>query len=101
MVTWLHRLKKVGWLNLVGECFAASPNRWDKYPSTLPETHSKFAPEKRPGPKKEMLIFQLSFFRGELLVSAKVHEMLKCFQHKYSKLENLKILMFQLHGDDA
>ena len=32
---------------------------------SLPETNSKFAPENRPGPKKETIVFQPSIFRGE------------------------------------
>ena len=32
---------------------------------SLPETNSKFAPENRPGPEKETIVFQPSIFRGE------------------------------------
>ena len=46
---------------------------WPKKWNTLPETNSKFAPENRPGPQEERIVFQASVFRCDLLVSGRVN----------------------------
>ena len=39
---------------------------------TLPKFNSEFAPKKVPKPNRKEVVFQPSFFRGELLVSGSV-----------------------------
>ncbi len=67
----------------VRSVFCRPPRRWrvgtwkrrqeSYFFYTLPETNSKFAPENKPGPKKERILFQPSIFRLDLLVSGKTY----------------------------